>query len=549
MTSEELKQQQADIEAAYQTRSEDDFLLFVQGLVIPSQIGPRLFYEVMAPYQAECFRDLGAVFSAVRDGRTPKPRRLWIERTKGAGKDSDLAAALMWLLAFPRRPLYLQIGAADKDQAAIVRRRMEGILYHNEWLKTRVRVSAYRAVSLPGSHVQLDILAADVAGSHGEAPDVLIVNELSHVTKWEFVENLMDNADKVGRGCIVVATNAGFRGTKAEQWRRNAEESADWKTYYWQVPAPWITKENVADARRRNPLSRFNRLWYGKWASGKGDALSEDDIDWCLSRLAGPTPEPQEGWLYVGGLDLGISHDHAGLAVLGASRPLQKIRLAWMRAWAPRDSKTGEVDLQAIEESVLKVSRHYRLEYLGYDPYEARLMGQRLRGRQVPAREFSFGQPKNLVAMASFLMQALQQRVLEAWDDEDGRLRRDLGKFNIVEKQYGYRLEATSDEFGHADVGTALAIALPRAMQMLGFGGFGADDELIGSEDGELSKDDEADLPEEFRELYEMCDRGEREADDDERTAAVLPGRGKRPRRERPPRRRDEDEDDELPLD
>ncbi len=47
--------------------------------------------------------------------------------------------------------------------------------------------------------------------------DVLILNELSHVQREEFASNLLDNADKMPCGVVVIAGNTGFRGTFA--WR------------------------------------------------------------------------------------------------------------------------------------------------------------------------------------------------------------------------------------------------------------------------------------------------------------------------------------------
>ena len=64
----------------------------------------------------------------------PKMQRFWIERTKKASKDADLAVIMMWLVAFPVRPLYMQVGAADRVQAGIVKDRMSHLLHHNPWL-------------------------------------------------------------------------------------------------------------------------------------------------------------------------------------------------------------------------------------------------------------------------------------------------------------------------------------------------------------------------------------------------------------------------------
>ena len=226
--SQHILDQLEAIDRAYRARASEDFLLFIRGLMIPSDApsGSSLFDSVMAPFQLSWFAKIAPSLHDIRKGIKPLRRRFWVERTKGAAKDSDLSMCLAWLIAFPTRPLYLQAGAADRDQAAIVKRRMEDLIHYNPWLEDHIKISQGRVENVHGL-ARLDILAADVAGSHGETPDVLVVNELSHIRKWEFVENLLDNADKVARGLVIIATNAGFKGTKAEVWRKNAIENKD----------------------------------------------------------------------------------------------------------------------------------------------------------------------------------------------------------------------------------------------------------------------------------------------------------------------------------
>jgi len=496
---------QADMEAAnqaYQKRSKDDFLLFVQGLIIPSAVGPRLFRSCQASFQKECFESMAPSLHAVRDGIMPPKRRFWIERTKKAGKDSDLAACLLWLIAFPKRPFYAQVGAADRDQAAIVKRRINDLLYHNEWLNEHVTIQSYK-VKHNGGLAELDILAADIAGSHGETPHVLVVNELSHIVKWEFIENLLDNADGVPQGLIMVATNAGFHGTKAETMRKTAIRSKAWSTHIWDRPAPWIGKIDLEDAKTRNSRSRYSRLWWGRWVSGKGDAIDESDIERCF-KLKGPTAGPEPGWQYIAGLDLGVSHDHCGLAVVGVNSKEQRLKLVYMKGWAP--GKNGEVDLIAVEDACLSISRHWRISWFGYDPTQAKLMAQRLFRKNVPMREVSFSVPKNLTAMATCFLQVIEAGKFECYDDEDGRLRRDFGKFNIAEKPYGYKLEAVSDEYGHADVGTAVIILMPKAVQLLAGIGREPSDPVAEEEETDLTEDEVESMPAELREIYESVD-------------------------------------------
>jgi hypothetical protein len=495
------------VQEGYEANSPDSLWGFLQGLVIPSDAGPRLFRLCMTDFQSDAFTDMIPSLHAVRDGGMPPKRRFWLERTKKASKDGDLGALLMWLVAFPHKPIYMQVGAADRDQASIIKSRIKDLLHYNEWLNEFVEIQSWKVRNKKGL-AELDILAADIGGSHGATPDVLVMNELSHVTKWEFLENLMDNATGVPRGVVIVATNAGFKGTPADVWRQNAVKSDDWAVHIWDKPSPWLNEADIQDARRRNTKSRYMRLYHGKWASGKGDAFDEDDIDAIFRNDLTPLQEPETGWRYIAGLDLGVSHDHAGLVLLGIHVAGKRMRLARMEAWEPPDS--GEINLQQVESTVLATCKRFRAD-LHFDPWQAKLMAQRIKSNGVRTVEMNFTGSK-LSLMANTLKEVVENHQLEAFDDE-GRLRRDLGKLCLVEKPYGYKLEATSDEFGHADVGTALAICLPRAVEMLeGYAGLGPDDDVAELDDSPLTAEELDAMPDELRDIYDLGVEAEQEA-------------------------------------
>lgn len=507
---------QGIIEKAYQLRSAKDFMCFVRGITIAGQHGPRIFEEVMADFQRDFFKELASNLEECAEGKMPGCRRWWVERTKKAGKDSDLALIIIWLIAFPKRPFFMQVGAADKAQASIVKERVVHLLHWNEWLNEHLEVIQWEVRSkkkmIDGSPMaKLEILSSDTSGSHGGTPDVLIINELSHVAdgKLEFIENLMDNADGVAQGLIIIATNAGYKGTKPEVWRNNALSSDNWGLNIWARPAPWHDSETIKEAEKRNTRSRFRRLWKGEWPSGKGDALDEDAVKECF-KLKGPILEPVVGWQYIGALDLGISHDHSALVVLGVHEDKQIIQTVLWKAWEPgaikREGRKGEVDLMEVEKYCLAAHKRYHLRYMFYDPFQAKLMAQRLFRQFVPMKEMTFASGKNLDRMASCLIQAVEDRKLECYDDVDHRLENDLGKFNIVEKSYGYRLEAVSDETGHADVGTALAIGLPGAFDIMeGIDGLRPEDDLI-AEDVDLSKEELDTMPDDLKGILEMSE-------------------------------------------
>jgi len=136
----------------------------------------------------------------------------------------------------------------------------------------------------------------------------------------------MNNADGVPQGVVIVSTNAGIKGTEAEQWKQNAVEQSGkrWSVHLWSHKAPWLSDEDVEEAKRRDPVGmEYDRLWEGKWISGVGGAVDEDSIDRCF-RLEGPLEGPESGWQYLAAFDLGISHDHSGIIVIGVNERDQR---------------------------------------------------------------------------------------------------------------------------------------------------------------------------------------------------------------------------------
>jgi len=508
MTPEEQQYRQQQIQAVLQERASEDFMAFLQAVTIPSATGPQRLRECVVAFQQRWFEDVALSLQAVRDGRMPPCRRFWMERTKKAGKDSDLALCLVWLMAFAVRPLLVQVCAANQKQSGIIKRRAEAILFENPWLRDKVRIVQNKMYGQNKAEVVIE--ATGTAGSaQGETPDLLVLNEAVHVERWSVMETHMNNADGVPQGVVIISTNAGFKGTPAHVWKLMAEENQDrWNVHNWKGKAPWVSQFDMDEAERRNKGSEFKRLWKGLWVSGRGDAVQEDVIDRCFDNDLQQIVEPEPGWRYVAGLDLGVSHDHAGLAVLGANETEGLVRLAWMRDWSANMKTTEgklEVDLQDVEDQVYSITKKLGIESVGYDPSQAKLMAQRLGRRGVPVHEMVFT-GNNLELMADTFVQALNDGIVSCYD-VNGILRRDFGKFDIVEKAWGRRLMATKDEFGHADVGTGFVIALPKAVEILeGLLHLTQEDDVIGwgADKVELTKEELDSMDKGLREIYDM---------------------------------------------
>lgn len=485
-TPSELKRFQAD-PATFRAR-----------LRIPVAGGGRSFSECIADFQRRDFAALDPAFIALARGRKPEPiSRLWIERTKGASKDTDLASLVLWLVAFAPRSLTIQVAAAKQDQADEMRKAALDILRLTPWLGTLIEVQAASIINhRTGSHC--DIITADAAGSHGARPHLVILNELTHIANREFAETLLDNASKVPHGVVVVATNAGHVNTWQHEWQETAIASDRWYFAAYKQPAPWLDPAELAEAKRRNSPSRYARLWEGVWGSAESGAIRPDDLA-AVVTLPGPIVEPERGWVYVGGLDLGLTRDASALVVLGvhvghverervnqpehhgtAMRAMAELglieskvaspettrlvsrvpgtgrmRLARLKAWRPTGG--SQVSIEAIEETILRLVERFRLDCLAFDPWQAMHLAERMRRYGVPTMQVDFS-PPNLREMATTTLEAFSERQVELFHDDD--LLQDLRALKAVEKSYGMRLESPRGTRGHGDTATALSIAL-----------------------------------------------------------------------------------------
>ncbi len=447
-----------------------DPLAFLGDLIIPGIYGPVKFADVWADFQREAFEKLKPCILAVAAGSKPPLRGAWLERTKGASKDSDVGLLILWLLLFCTSPQLVELGANKQDQADETRKAIEDALRLNPWITQRVKILRHKITcSAAGPYIGgvVEVLTTESTGAHGSRPTFTVCNELSHILVKSFAETMLDNADKLTRNFTIIATNAGIINSWQWQWRENYRNDPDW---YWQkvdCPAPWIDERNIAGAKRRNSISRFLRLWHGVWSTGDGDALDPEDIE-RASVLRGPHFGPFKQttippWFFAAGVDLGVRHDHAALVVLGSQWGSGRVSLMRCRSWAP--GLAGRVDTLAVRKAIIEAEVDFGgLVAVDYDPSQMEHMAQELEiedGIFMNSVKFI---PANLNIMARDLLAAFRDGLLDIYDDP--RLVADLHRLSIVEKRYGYKLEAISDEQGHADRAIALAIVLPRMLVM-----------------------------------------------------------------------------------
>lgn len=464
------------------TTFRNDLIVDVDGIA-------RKLGDVLDVWQREDFAALDAGMMRC-NGRSPEnstaKMRAYLERPRGHSKTTDIAVVCCWALAFAVRPIRGYAFAADRDQAGLLKDAMATIVRLNPWLAGILDVQKNLVLNVgakhPGEGGKLEIFTSDVASSFGILPDLLVADELTH---WQgdgsLWHSLISSAAKRSNCLLLTITNAGF----ADSWQWAVRETAriDEAWIFSRLDGPrasWMNEARLAEQRRMLPAIAFARLWENQWSSGGGDALTPEVIAAAFRSEMCPQLGAEHGIAYVGGLDLGISRDASALCILGVRRKHDghgTIRLALTKTWRP--TKGEKVNLSDVEAYIAETHGRFDLKTLNYDPWQAQHLASRLQagglsvfrsqlGRlagttRVPMVELTQSGP-NLQRMASTLIESFNDRRIELF--EDAELRRDLTKFRIEERSYGFRLVSPKDSNGHGDLGSAFAMALLAAAEL-----------------------------------------------------------------------------------
>lgn len=452
---------------------------FRSALLIDTDDGPRPFADCMAPFQITDFAALDAGWKRAVVGKSVKARyqRAWLERPRGHSKSADLGVMAAWALFASRRRLSGIAAAGDQDQARLLRDAIGKLLYINPWLAKVLEVQAYRIVNTRTESV-LEIISSDAPTSYGLTPDFVIADEVVHWKKRDLWDSLISSAAKRSTCMFVSITNAGLSDDWARQAREAVRPDPSWYFSRLEGPvAPWISPELLAEQERLLPSIAYRRLWLNEWTSGGGDALTPEAI--TAAFVSGLTPQSQAvaGYEYCCGLDLGISRDCSALCVLGVRRTHVghgTIRLAATKIWRP--AKGRKVDLQAVEDELVRLHQLFDFQTVHFDSWQAAHMASRLqsgglgviahgldRRVKLPMVEVP-PTSTNLQRQATALLESFNDHRLELFVDPD--LQRDLQRLRVEERSYGFRLTSPRDEHGHGDMGSAFTLALLAASEL-----------------------------------------------------------------------------------
>ena len=437
---------------------------FREMIRIDTDDGLRPFASIMDDWQRADFAKLDDGWRrAIGQPVDNAISRGFLERGRGHSKTSDLSIQVAWALFASRRPLAGAAVAVDKDQSQLLIGAIRRLIQSNPWLSKFLVIQSYKVLN-PHTGSCLDVLASDAPSAFGLLLDFAAIDELSHHKSRDMFDAIFSAVAKKKTAMLTVITNAGFsEGGTSWTWRLREQARQDPSWYFHRLDGPqasWISGELLAEQARILPPLVYARLWGNQWTAGGGDALSEADIAACVKPNTGETG-PRADHFYVGGLDLGVKNDRSSLVVVGCNPETQKFHIASVETWAPPKAG-GQISLSEVKDACITAWCRYNMSLVS-DPWNAALLLEELGSHGVPCYVRHFV-PQQLDAMARTLLQLFHNRQIEL-RESDEMLIRDLSKLLIVEKNFGYKLEAPRDSSGHADTAMALAIALPTCVQ------------------------------------------------------------------------------------
>ena len=481
-----------------------DPVAFRAALLVDTDDGPQPLAAVLDSWQDQDFRALDDSWRRVVGQQNVQPRytRAWLERPRGHSKTSDAAVMVTWALSAARMKITGVSVACDRDQAGLLRNAVDALVRLNPWLGELLEVGATK-ISNKHTGSTLSIESADVASSFGWLVNFAVFDEVSHATKPDLFQSVLSSVAKKKNALLVSICNAGYRDSWAWTLREKLRTDEAW--YFHRLDGPvasWMDERTLAEQQRLLPDKVYRRLWLNQWADGAGDALELADIEAALSLSGGS--EPERGYVYTLGADIGLTHDATAIAVVGRhvgySEPVlsrrpsrltgtlaamqdhgivpavaqptvtyrrvpgtERLKLVRLEVWQPNGNK---VDLQAVENRIAQLHHEYKIARVTADPYQAELMLQRLTRQGVACEGVSMT-GSTLQGLATSMLTEFRERTVDLINDP--LLAADLRSLRVESRSYGFRLTSPKNAeggTGHGDTCSALALAMRAARQL-----------------------------------------------------------------------------------
>jgi Phage Terminase len=197
--------------------------------------------------------------------------------------------------------------------------------------------------------------------------------------------------------------------------------------------APWQSESWRAEMLRTLRTPEYLRLIENRWTSSESTFIEMPVWDSCVDPDSRPLASDKSLRVWVG-MDLGWKHDSTALVVV--ARDGDVIQLVDHVVFTP--TKSTPLDIESTADAAVRsIAQRFDLACVGYDPWQAVDMTQRLTRsglNMVPIAQ----SPQNQTPMASQLIDVLKQGRLRMYQSRE--LRDAAAKTVVHESSRGFRL-------------------------------------------------------------------------------------------------------------
>lgn len=447
---------------------------FREMIYIETNSGERVrFSDILDDWQRDDFEAMDAawLYMARVSRDRPQKRRAYLERPRGHSKTTDQAVMATWAVLAGKTKLNGYIFAGSGKQAEELYSQIGMVMRMNPWLERRLRLYVGRLVNTETESV-CHVVEADAGGIMGQRPNFALCDEVTHwkdEKKWNAaVSGLLKTPDAI---CVVIA-NAGYGKGRSWQWKLRERLRVDPVWYFHSLPGPiasWIGQDELEEARRIIvDHNEYRRLVLNKWLSDSKEGIPyEQIVDRTV--LAGPRTARSDAWDFViGGLDIGRTGDRTSLVLVAGITSQDKLQVINHYTFSPADYPEDTVKLADVESVIVR--EHKRLDGLFCvyaDTSQAGRTAEILMDEHGIDCQEVFYTAKFIAQQCRDLTDAFRTKWIELYYDEI--LEADILSLEVQYNEFSKtgKLTAERNEFGHADSGFALAIAVAKGKQLL----------------------------------------------------------------------------------
>lgn len=298
----------------------------------------------------------------------PLHRNIYIELSRGCGK-THLVGILATVEALRGDGTHCFAVAKDAQQAGILLDSIKGQIYRNARLGRLFTVTR-EEVRCASTQSFIRVMSSDVPSFYGLGASArrirLLLDELCQWPERGLFDAATSTLPKCTDSQMVIISNAGLEGT----WQQEVRVAAEADGYYLyttpDVPASWVSKEDLARAEQTLPPEVYNRYYRNKWVKSTGGFVSLAAWDACavrLPRLDAKTP-------VVVGADAAVSGDCFALVAVtrAPERHADAVAVRAVRVWAPERGRS--IDFQEPWDWLAEFVGAHSVVEITYDPYQ-----------------------------------------------------------------------------------------------------------------------------------------------------------------------------------